>query len=139
MSSHPETLEEENARLRAELKALRAQFEELLQIAAKQSEARLARQVRRSARRRGWRASLHGDYEARDPRHDPDTRVDITVAGTTFAVIIWGFFRLGETGWVSIERLPETGPLDEVLAVLREALSTMPGVAIVADAEAGGP
>ncbi len=35
MSSH---LEEENTRLRAELKALRAQFEELLQIAAKQSQ-----------------------------------------------------------------------------------------------------
>lgn len=100
-------------------------------------EAGLARRVRRFARLRGWRASLHGHYEARDPRYDPDTRIDITIADTTFAVIIWGCFRLGEAGWVSVERLPDTGPVAEVFTVLREALGTMPGVVIVADPKAG--
>lgn len=110
-----------------------AQYEVGLFVDLGDWEGRLAVGLRDAARRRGWRATTHGTWEKPGPGYDPDTRVDVTISGLTFALIVWDPGRPGEEGWVSAEGLSPELPTEEIFEMVRGVLRAAPGVQVLRD------
>ena len=93
----------------------------------------------RACRRAGWSAEDHGEWEVSDVRWDPDFRVNLVIAGVRARIYVLPPSRLHQEGEILIEDIESDVLRAEVEAVVRVALSSRPGLALVqASVQPGG-